>query len=438
MASREELIGVLAGREPVSSREVQRLLGVSQATVSRLISRAGPRVARVGRGPSTRYAATQRVFSASDSVPLFCMDASAVISHVGDLRALTSGQYLVQAQPDAPFWLLGETSTGLFDSLPYFLHDLRPSGFLGRQLARSLAAVWGVPQDPRAWQDAHIGRFLLERGHDLTGNLLVGEAAVELARRQQQPKVKTVDFPSLAERALGDEQVGSSAAGEQPKFVVRRRWPVVVKFSPAGSSAEARRWQDLLCAEHHALKVMSEHAIPAVDTTLHRIEGRVFLQSRRFDRPGPGRSPCISITMVDAEFGGQGHGWARVAHAVHATGLLDRGGLEQLAWAETFGAWIGNTDMHLGNVSLAPGQHTFELCPLYDMLPMALAPVRGELPEVELRPPIRDGLNRLAWEPAGRAAVAYWRMLAEDAGLTHSFRSLARRYARRHETVLGI
>lgn len=430
---------MLDGREPVSSRDVQRLLGVSQATVSRLISRAGPRIARVGRGPATRYTSTGRVFGINDSVPLFCMDASAVITHVGDLRALSSGQYLVEAAPDAPFWLLGEASSGLFDSLPYFLHDLRPSGFLGRQMARSLGVLWGFPQDPRAWQDEHIGRFLLERGQDLPGNLLVGEAAVELAQRQHWLEARRVNYPSLAERALGDEEVGSSAAGEQPKFVVhhRRRGPVIVKFSPAGRTAEARRWQDLLCAEHHALITLRENGVPAVEAKLHRLDGRLFLESRRFDRPGQGRSPAFSMTMVDAEYTGEGHGWARVARALHGGGLLARSTLEHLAWAETFGAWIGNTDMHLGNVSLAPGGDGFELCPLYDMLPMTLAPVRGEVPSMALRPPVRTELSRAVWEAAGLAAAGFWRRLAADAELTRGFRRLARQQAKQCETALG-
>jgi hypothetical protein len=322
--------------------------------------------------------------------------------------------------------------------LPYFITDLRPSGFLGRQVARSLAALWGFPPDPRAWQDEQIGRFLLERGQDLPGNLFVGEVAVESALRQRQAVVRSRDYPRLAERALGDEEVGSSAAGEQPKFVVhhRRRGPVVVKFSPAGRSAEARRWQDLLCAEHHALITLRENGVPAVDARLHRIDGRLFLESRRFDRPGPGRSPAISMTTVDAEYAGEGHGWARVGAALHSVGLLDRSGLQHMAWAETFGAWIGNTDMHLGNVSLAPGDHDFALCPLYDMLPMTLAPVRGELPSMASRPPVRTELNRAVWGAAGLAAAGFWRRLAADAGLTRGFRRLARQQAGQCETTL--
>ena len=440
MKSIDPLMECLAGREPVPSREVQRLLGVSQATVSRLVSRASHRVVRIGSGRVTRYAATELVFGTTASVPLYCVDTVGVISQVGCLRSLSSGQYLVQTGSSAPFWLLGEAGTGLFDSLPYFIYDLCPSGFLGRQVARTLASQWGFPHDPRSWQDEQIGQFLLRRGQDLPGNLLVGEAAADLAQRARPDLVRTEQYPTLAQRSLGDEQVGSSAAGEQPKFAVHHkdRGPVIVKFSPAAESSEAQRWRDLLHAEYHALVLMAQHGIPAAELTMHLGERRLFLESRRFDRHGVrGRSPSLSLTMVDAEYGGLGHGWTRVANALQQHKLLDSEALEQITKAETFGHWIGNTDMHLGNISLSPGEQGFDLLPLYDMLPMALAPRRGEMPEIELHPPLNTDHNRHVWAAAGEAAVTYWGRLAADGDLSRGFRELARGYGERCEEVLG-
>lgn len=440
MVTVADLVALLDGKDPVSSREIQRLLGVSQATVSRLLSRAGDRIIRIGRGRSTRYAVSSRVFGTTTSVPLFTVDGAGVIAQVATLRALSSGQYLVQTDPDAPFWLSGEAGTGLFDSLPYFLYDLCPSGFLGRQVARALAAEWGFPGDPRIWQDEQIGQFLMGRGADLPGDLLVGEATANLAQRARPALVRFKDYPRLAKRTLGDEEVGSSAAGEQPKFAVhhRDRGPVIVKFSPAANTAEARRWRDLLRAEYHALTLLREHGVPAAEATLRLLERRVFLESRRFDRRGArGRSASMSLTMVDAEYAGLGHGWTRVAYALHGSGLLDRTSLERITWAEVFGTWIGNTDMHLGNISLAPRERGFKLLPLYDMLPMAFAPTRGELPQVELHPPLRTELNRDAWASAGEAAADYWSRLAEDGDLSRGFRAVARRHGKKWRSVLG-
>ena len=50
-----------------------------------------------------------------------------------------------------------------------------------------------------------------------------------------------------------------------------------------------------------------------------------------------------------------------------------------------FGQLIGNTDMHDGNLSFVPFRqgegHVLQLAPIYAMLPMTYAPVRGvELP----------------------------------------------------------
>jgi hypothetical protein len=369
------------------------------------------------------------------------VDRNGIIEQVGTLRGLSGGRYLVQGET-APPWLLGESGQGLFESLPYFLYDLRPTGYLGLLVARQLAAEWGFPPDPRQWQDKHLGRYFLERGDDLPGNLVVGEAA---ARRINAETIAPVgdrdsEYPDLARRVSAEDLVGSSAAGEQPKFAVcqREAGHVIVKFSPRAETPEARRWRDLLLAELHASRLMREQGLQTPDTALYELQGRTFLESPRFDRHGrTGRSPAISLGMVDAEYAGAGHGWTRIADRLQDRGLLDRATLERIAWAETFGAWIGNTDMHPGNLSLAPAGVGFELLPIYDMLPMALAPVRGELPRPHLRPPIRSAVNAAVWEPAGLAGVAYWQRLADDRRLTDDFRELSRMQARTWRGVLS-
>lgn len=437
-ASLTHLLALLS-EQPLSSRQIQHRLGVSQTTASRLLTRAKESIVRLGRGRATRYAATREVFGAALAIPLFRVDERGVVSQIAELRSLASGHYLVQGT--GLFWLLGESGTGLYESLPYFLYDLRPSGFVGRQIARRLASEWGFPQDPRDWQDEQIGRYLLRRGHDLPGNLLVGEAAAALAsqRRPETVDDRATCYPELARRVLGDELVGSSAAGEQPKFAVclRAAGQVIVKFSPDADTPDARRWRDLLRAENQALALLAERGIPSARTTLHLLSGRVFLESPRFDRHGAlGRSHSLSLSMVDAEYVGLGHGWTRVADGLARRGLLDAQSLTQIAWAEAFGAWIGNTDMHLGNVSLAPTASGFRLLPLYDMLPMAFAPLRGELPKIELRPPIRTALNEQVWADAGQAAAHYWQRLADDSALSTAFRRIAQAHGRRWREVV--
>lgn len=429
MPTLERLLELLA-RGPCSSRELQGRLGVSQSTVSRLLRDAGQQVARLGQGRAVCYAGVRQVFGLAASLPLYWVTASGRVEQVALLRALSGGRYLVEGG-DLPFWLRGEAGTGLFDSLPYYLYDLRPSGFLGRQLARRAASEWGCPPDPRLWSDDHIGQYLVRRGDDLPGNLIVGEAAAERvnARTVDPIGARRTAYPGLAEAACRDEAPGSSAAGEQPKFAVRHAsaGPVIVKFSPRGTSEEAGRWRDLLRAEYHALVSVSKTGIAASAATLHDLGGRLFLEVRRFDRQGPwGRLPALSLTMVDAEFAGQGERWSKVAQALRARELLDDRSWRAIRWLETFGTWIGNTDMHLGNLSLSPVAEGFRLLPVYDMLPMALAPVRGEVPRPSVRPPLRTLENRELWAAAGEAAAAYWSSVADDGRCSMKFRELAR------------
>jgi len=357
------------------------------------------------------------------------VNESGKVEQVATLRALASGGYLVETT-SAHFWLLGVSRTGVYESLPYFLYDLRPSGFLGRLIARGLAEEWGFPADPRSWGDSEIGEYLLRRGYDLPGDLVVGERAANLAnqRRPLTIEERADGYPGIVQSVLSDETPGSSAAGEQPKFAVHQQdaGHVVVKFSPASDTPEAERWRDLLRAEHHALDVMGQYGVLEAVSSLLSIGGRVFLESRRFDRCGLlGRRPALSLSMVDAEYTGLGRSWAAVAAALHSGGLLDEEDLHALCWAEAFGTWIGNTDMHLGNISLAPAEERFMLLPIYDMLPMAFAPVRGELPNAALRPPIATKELSGVWEVTRQAAASFWSGLADDEALSDGFRTLA-------------
>ncbi len=424
-----------------SSVELQEKLGLSQSAVSRLLRRAGPRVARIGRGRSTRYSATRPIFGSGQSLSVHAVDNGGLIDQIAVLGALVGGGYLVDSPRMAP-WLAGLAGNGLFESLPYFLFDLRPAGFIGRQIARELAAEWGFPPDPRDWTDQHLGEYLLRRGADLPGNLVVGEAAVRQLQRQTTPSVtdRAREYPRLAERALSDEVQGSSAAGEQPKFAVHHRdaGHVIVKFSPSADTPDAARWRDLLHAEAHALAALDQLGVPTAHTSVYSLDGRVFLESRRFDREGlRGRRPALSLRMIDAEYAGIAQGWTAVASGLHDQGLLRAEVLRAIAVAETFGQWIGNTDMHLGNVSLAPVAGHFALLPLYDMLPMAFAPARGELPRVSLGPPIRTPGNRHVWDKAREGATGLWRTLASDDQLTPDFRELAEGHERRCRQVSG-
>lgn len=435
MASLRCLLDLL-GRDPRSSLEIQQALGASQPTVSRLLRKAGEQVVRIGGGRSTRYALGAPTFGSTGGVSIFAVNERGMVVELCRLRALSGGGYYVDGAVEH-WWLRGYGGDGVFESIPYFLDDLRPSGFLGRQLARRLSADGTYPSDPRNWTDEHIGRYLLAHADDLPGSLVIGEAAAKRVNHAiVNPDVddRQASYPELATRALEDDAPGSSAAGEQPKFAIYRRdtGHVIVKFSPSGRSREARRWQDLLRTEFHAQSVLSEHGIPAAKAELFEFDGRVFLESRRFDRVGAkGRRPAISLTMVDAEFAGEALGWSRVAHVLWNERMLDAASVEHIAWAETFGTWIGNSDMHLGNVSLTPTDECFELLPIYDMLPMAYAPTRGESPIPRLSPPIITDANRSVWAASASAALVFWERVCDDPSMSRDFRRVGKQQCAR-------
>jgi hypothetical protein len=150
-------------RSLASSKEIQQALGASQSTVSRLLRAAGPDVVRVGRGPATRYARAGPALGVDREVRLFGVDETGGVGELAKLRGLSGGRHLVEPLEPCP-WLLGAGGDGVYSSLPYFLEELRPSGFLGRQIGRRLARDWGVSEDARQWRGEDFGRYLRERG----------------------------------------------------------------------------------------------------------------------------------------------------------------------------------------------------------------------------------------------------------------------------------
>lgn len=66
------------------------------------------------------------------------------------------------------------------------------------------------------------------------------------------------------------------------------------------------------------------------------------------------------------------------------------------------GQWIGNTDMHLYNLSLAPSDHGFTVLPLYDITSMLFAPAPGELVDRPLTVPSRTSVNTGVCHDAGQ------------------------------------
>lgn len=96
-----------------------------------------------------------------------------------------------------------------------------------------------------------------------------------------------------------------------------------------------------------------------------------------------------------------------------------------------FGALIGNTDMHYGNVSLfLERRRPLSLAPSYDMLPMLYRPdVEGGLPERPFTPPPPPPEALPVWVPASAMAEAFWTRMAVAHAVSKSFRRIAAKNA---------
>ena len=293
------------------------------------------------------------------------------------------------------FWTegleVGLEQDGLLDAIPYFLDDLRPSGFLGRLLPRQLPQD-DFPRDILQWSDEDTLRYLATYGWNQPGNLIVGDEALALYREQSKlppgdlipAAQRSTRYPMMAANVLQWDTPAPSAAGEQPKFLATRgdeggpMTPVLVKFSPPGTDPVGRRVADLLVAEHVAHRVLESRGIPAA--TAERL-------------------------------------------AEH--GLLAREDVERVRWIERFGQLIGNTDMHHGNMAAySQGGRLEGLTPVYDMTPMLFAPQSGNLVDRTLAPPPVEDASMGGVEAA---AIGYWLEVEDHPLISDDFRTIARR-----------
>jgi hypothetical protein len=157
--------------------------------------------------------------------------------------------------------------------------------------------------------------------------------------------------------------------GEQPKFTTFcgiRSAHVIVKFSPLGNSEVAKRWRDILITEYHASDALHSHDFPAAETRLLEMDGRLFLESQRFDRAAEfGRMSMLSLQAIDAEFTGIGSDWPKVLHSLQMKKLVNGTHVFDAKCLWYFGRLINNSDMHLGNLSFSIEGSVFRLLPVY-------------------------------------------------------------------------
>ncbi len=416
----EAVVSLLRRRGPLASAELCAALGVSQPTVSRAIA-GREDIVRIGAGRHSRYAARRTIpgLPAALSVYEIGEHGSTLLAR---LHPIHPGGFHVES--DTPL-------AGLTADLPWFLHDLRPRGFLGRRVPEEHPSL-GLPRDVRLWRADHVLVWLNHEGVEVPGNLVVGGSAARMA--VAHPGTNPVagtgeEYAQLAARALAEGFPGSSAAGEQPKFLATRAGvPVLVKFSPPGTNAAAQRVADLLRAEALSLTLLGERGFEVPPARVLTGGGRTFLEVDRFDRVGTrGRAGMVSLEALDAEFVGRGLSWTDTTEALARQGRVSHRSAAVARRLDRFAAFIGNTDRHLGNLSYAlEAGRIGALAPVYDMLPMAFHPRDGEVVERPLPLPELSAEDGAGWRAAHADALEYWRRIESDGDYTPDMRRIAR------------
>ncbi|MEK7703544.1 MAG: type II toxin-antitoxin system HipA family toxin YjjJ [Myxococcota bacterium] len=427
---RRALLAFLGRVGPAKAVELQHHLGLSQPAFSRLAHTAAEDLLVVGRARATRYAARRPIAGIEGQTSVYAVDEAGGTARVADLHAV---------QPRGFYWesLRSDVASRFYDDLPYLLLDERPAGYLGRLVPKRHPDL-GAPLDITRWSADDCLRYFVRYGWDLPGNLIVGDAALMRYledARTEGTAIATEDrselYPRIADDVLAHGPPGSSAAGEQPKFLARRApgaVDVLVKVSPRLEGVVAERVADLLICEHVGHRVLVAHGYEAPRSELVRSRDRLFLEVERFDRTSAhGRRGVLSLLALDVEHVGTNlSSWSATAGALERQGRLSAEAARRIRELELFGALIGNTDMHFGNLSLLmDGERVLGVAPAYDMVPMLFAPEHGQLVARMLAPRIPEPTQADAFERPWRAALDFWAQVVREPGISASFVPIA-------------
>ncbi len=427
------LLSYLQQHGATTSAQIQQAIKKSQATVSRLIATMPDRVIALGRGRSARYAVCQGIGEAAASQPIWLIDDAGQAQRIATLSLLARGQVHVQAD---------KVDTLHESGLPWYLSPLRAQGFLGRLLAQRLS-MQGLTPDPEAWDTRSVLIAAMQL-HDAPGAIVIGHDnahahPVGATLPSGKAALKSA-LDALASDVARTLPAGSSAGGEQPKFLAQMDdgHHLLVKFSPPHGTPFGERWSDLLLAEHLCSEVLARHGHAASKCQLLRSATRSYLLSERFDRVGgKGRRHVVALGAVHAAFvPGSYSGWAASCEALARQGRLSERDAEEAGFRLQFGRLIGNTDMHSGNLGLfAQGaslrelaKGRFAIAPSYDMLPMRWRPdtATGALHY----DPFDTGEIRAS--PMARvAAQDFWAALARHSDASPPLRGVASEMATR-------
>lgn len=427
----------------MSSADIAAGLRVNATTVSRQLNQFGDRVIKSGAGRSTLWYLSRPLKALGDAhmLPIYRVDTAGSARKIAHLYLVfPANGYLVEYFRENA--TDGASSKGVewayYESLPWWLTDMRPQGFLGRSFANLLRTRGeNLNADPRTWSDDEILSVLARYPQDNIGNLLIGEEAYKQWLHSAQPvSMSAAEVAEIAEAIARGEHFGSSTQGEHPKLIAcLAGTECIVKFSgqvtQTAVDTVANRWADLLHVEALSSTILNQ-AIPgmAAINRAFQVNERTFMASQRFDRTTlGGRLGVISLSSLDAEFVGKAEQpWPVIMQALANADIVTEQALvhSKIAWA--FGQLIANSDMHLGNLSVLNVRgRPYDLAPIYDMLPMHFAPTSaGDLPTQPRNINLCLQVDRVHWELAHPLALALWQQVIEHPSISDHFKILAR------------
>ncbi|MCP1727771.1 hypothetical protein J2T60_001771 [Natronospira proteinivora] len=408
MSRHEKLHALLAEQGPLSSATVQKALNISRPTLSRLMRETEGEILRLGQTRRIRYAIPRPLPGLPESIPVARVDEHGRAHPHARLRALEPAEWA---------WESDDGHLRIGTGLPPEIADCWPAGYMAQALDHS--------ERP---DEASLLRLLSERGEDLPGNLIIGEAA--LARfLALDPSARGMDeLPALARAVESGQWPSGLLGGQWPKFTAwMENHQILAKFTPLDSDPVAQRRADLLVAEAVALEMLRKQGIDASPARLIDAEGYRFLCLPRFDRVERlGRRAVIRLAHLRGK-GVDPDDWRQSATALRRAARLDNSDAETIAWLAEFAALIGNDDQGGDNLAFFPQEDDkLNLAPVFDMLPMAAAPsADGRIPDVLPEPPLPSGGALERWRSAARLAADYWQRLSNEQKLSFDFRKLA-------------
>ena len=434
------LRALLAKGEPLTARQLKTATEKSQPSISLALAKLEAQVHRLGAARSTRYALTQPILGLDAHQPVHLAGPHNDDGLFGQLTFL-QGDWLHVRGPRKTEWLTQR-------SLPWWLSTLRPQGFLGRQYARLRP---DFAADPDQWTLAQVLYMAANHIADPPGAFAIGaltNAGMHSPAQAARPDsaITTgnagIAFDALADALTSTLPAGSSAGGEQPKFTTRvGDAHVIVKYSPPRGTPFGERWHDLLHLEHLALSVLAKNGIPTASTRIVESQARTYLESTRFDRIGlQGKRHVVPASALHEEFvkSPRRH-WVATCEALVQQKMLALEDVKTVASAYLFGQYIGNTDMHFGNLSFFVDDVTKPALlptPVYDMLPMMWRPGihDGALDATPVQPQIQPAGYAAQAVLAHSWAIDYWERAAQLPTLSDALRDASAACATRLKT----